>query len=71
MTGRKAIVVPFGDVQTLLAASRKYGASYVILEEIGIKNPLYDLYEHPESYPEFSNLGAVDDNHILLVDPSP
>lgn len=71
MTGRQAIVVPFGDVQTLLSASRKYGASYVILEEIGIKNPLYDLYVHPESYPEFTNLGAVDDNHILLVDPSP
>ena len=71
MTGREAIVVPFGDVPTLLAASRKYGVSYVILEEIGIENPLYDLYEHPESHPEFTNLGAIGDNHILHIDPSP
>ena len=71
MTGRRAIVVPFGDVQSLLAASRKYGASYVILENIGDANPLFDLYLHPEKYPEFNQLGALGENHVLSINPSP
>jgi len=70
MTGRQAIVVPDGNVQALLAASRKFKASYVILEEIGNSNPLYDLYEHPEAYPEFINLGVIGDNHILFIKSS-
>lgn len=70
MTGRQAIVVPFGDVHALLAASRKFGASYVILENIGKNNPLYDLYQHPQNYPEFTDLGALGANHILLISPA-
>jgi hypothetical protein len=70
MTGRQAIVVPDGDVQVLLAVSRKYHASYVILEPTGSSNPLYDLYEHPEAYPEFKPLGVIGDNHILFIKPS-
>jgi len=70
MTGRQAIVVPYGNVQALLAAARKYNASYVVLEQIGSKSPLYDLYEHPEAYPEFTSLGAIGDNHILLIKSS-
>ncbi|MGB8213823.1 MAG: hypothetical protein WCE68_09730 [Anaerolineales bacterium] len=71
MTGRQAIVVPDGDVQMLLAASRKYKASYVILEQIGTTSPLIDLYEHPEKYTEFSTLGVLGDNHILLIKSTP
>ena len=70
MTGRQAIVVPDGNVQALLAASRKFNASYVILEQIGSSSPLYDLYEHPEAYPEFTTMGVIGDNHILLIKPS-
>jgi hypothetical protein len=70
MTGRQAIVVPDGDVQALLAVSRKYHASYVILEPTGSSSPLYDLYEHPEAYPEFKPLGVIGDNHILFIKPS-
>ena len=70
MTGRQAIVVPYGDVQALLSASRKFHASYVILEQIGNSSPLYDLYEHPEAYPEFTPLGVIGDNHILFIKPS-
>jgi hypothetical protein len=71
MTGRQAIVVPYGDVQTLLAAARKYKASYVILEQIGRSSPLIDLYKNPESYPAFTTLGVIGDNHILFIKPSP
>jgi hypothetical protein len=68
MTGRQAIVIPFGDVQSILAATKKYRASYVILEEIGATNPLYDLYMHPESYPGFILLGAIGENLILSIE---
>ena len=71
MTGRQAIVVPYGDVPTLLAASQKYDARYVILEQIGSNSPLYDLSKHPENYPEFTVLGVTGDNTILLIRPSP
>ncbi len=71
MTGRRAIVVPYGDVKTLLAASRKYNATYVILEQISGNSPLRDLYEHPERYSEFTLVGVIDDNHILLIKSSP
>jgi hypothetical protein len=70
MTGRQAIVVPDGDVQALLAVSRKYNASYVILEPTESSSPLYDLYEHPQAYPEFKPLGVIGDNHILFIKPS-
>jgi hypothetical protein len=71
MTGRQAIVTPYGDVQSLLRAAQKFNARYVILEQNGIPLPLEDLYEHPENYPEFVFLGALGDNHILLIKPSP
>ena len=70
MTGRQAIVVPYGDAQTLLAVARKYNAAYVILEQIGPNSPLHDLYEHPENYPEFSPLGVLGDNSIFLIKPA-
>ena len=70
MTGRQAIVVPDGGEQVLLAAARKYNASYVILEQIGSSSPLFDLYAHPERYPEFISLGGIGDNHILFIKPS-
>ena len=70
MTGRQAIVVPDGDIKTLLSVSRKYKASYVILEQTSNSNPLFDLFEHPERYPEFISLGAIGDNHILFIKSS-
>ncbi len=70
MTGRQAIVVPYGDVKTLIAVSRKYNAPYVILEQIGGNSPLHDLFEHPERYSQFTPLGVLDDNHILLIKSS-
>lgn len=67
MTGRQAIVVPFGDVQMLLDAAEKYNARYVILENIKGAGPVYDLYEHPQNYPEFSTMGVLGDTHILAI----
>jgi hypothetical protein len=71
MTGRRAIVTPYGDIPTLLDVSRKFSVRYVILERNGIPSPILDLYEHPEHYSDFITLGALDDNRILLIKPSP
>ncbi len=71
MTGRQAIVVPYGDEQTLLAAARKYNAAYVILEQIGETSPLFNLYKNPQNYPEFTCLGEIGENHILTIKPAP
>jgi len=71
MSGRPAVVIPFGGVDSLLAAARRYGAGYVLLEKGGVGRPLQDLYEHPENYPEFSSLGTFDDTLILSIHASP
>ena len=71
MTGRKAVVVPFGDVQTLLEAARKYGAGYVVLERKGVTGDLANLFTHPDQYPAFEYLGTLDETIILHVNSIP
>ena len=70
MTGRRAIVVPYGDVETLLAAARQFDARYVLLETDGISGELADLFAHPEAYPDFGYVGKVDDALLLSILPS-
>jgi hypothetical protein len=67
MTGRHAVVVPYGDVQTLLAAASKYDVGYVALERKGAGGNLADLYTHPEEYPAFDYLGMLDETIILRI----
>ena len=49
-TGQRAIAIPNGDVNTLLAAARRYGAKWVVLEA---NHPaaLSRLYDQPRSDP--------------------
>jgi hypothetical protein len=70
MTGRQAVVVPYGDVEAVLAASQKFHVRYLVLEQPSGSNPLSDLYRHPEDYPSFTSLGAIGENLILLVQAS-
>ncbi len=67
MTGRQAVVVPYGDVQTLLEVSRKFHASFVVLERRGALGELENLYSHPEKYPAFKYLGKLDETIILQI----
>jgi hypothetical protein len=71
MTGRQTVVIPYGGVPTLLAAARKYGARYVFLEAGVVIQPLEDLYNHPEAYPQFTSLGYIDDNLLLSIKLEP
>jgi hypothetical protein len=67
MTGRMAVVVPYGDVQNLLDAAREYNVGYVILERKGAAGDLANLYTHPEQYTAFDYLGSLDETVILRV----
>jgi len=67
MTGRQAVVVPYGDVQTLLEAARKYDVGYVVLERKGAAGDLANLFAHPDQFPAFDYLGMLDETIILHV----
>jgi hypothetical protein len=67
MTGRQAVVVPYGDVQTLLDVAHKYKVGYVVLEQKGVANDLANLFTHPDLYPSFNFLGMLDETVILRV----
>jgi hypothetical protein len=71
MTNRSAIPIPYGGLETLLAASRKYNARYVILEGDGTPKSLIDLYSYPDEFSDFAYLGAIGDTHVLLVKSIP
>jgi len=70
MTGREAVVVPFGDVQTLIDTARKYNVGYVILERKGAGGDLANLYVHPDQYPPLEYLGMLDETIIFHVNPA-
>ncbi len=69
MTGRQAVVVPFGDVQTLINAARKYNVSYIVLERKGAAADLANLYAHPDQYPTLEYLGMLDETDLFHVNP--
>jgi hypothetical protein len=70
MTGRYAIVVPYDEISTLLAVSRKFDAKYVILEKMGTPAQLAGLYNQSDKYPGFIYLGSIDESHIYFIQPS-
>ena len=64
-TGQPAIAIPNGDVDTLLAAARRYGATWMALEA---NHPiaLDALYEHPQSDPRLVLVETLQsDNHPI------
>ena len=52
-TGQSAIVIPNGDVDTLLAAARRYGATWVVLDA-NRPAALAGLYDQPPSDPRLT-----------------
>lgn len=67
MTRRPAIVQPYGDVQTLLAAAQRYGVKYLVFEPAGRLAPIKNLYDHPQDYNQFDYLGEVNDIRIFEI----
>ncbi len=68
MTGRQAIVIPFGEVDDLLEAARQYGATILILERDRALEPISDIAVHPENHPEFREIGGFDEVRIFQIE---
>jgi hypothetical protein len=49
-TGQSAIAIPNGNVETLLAAAKRFGAQWVVLDA-NRPSALAELYERPQSEP--------------------
>lgn len=67
MTGRPALAQPDGDLQTLLDVAEKYNAKYFIFEARGKLDPIKDVYDHPQNYPQLEYLGEVDETRIFRI----
>jgi hypothetical protein len=64
-TSRSAIVIPDGDEQSLLAAARRFGAGYLVLDE---NNPkLAGLYQSDSEYPDFSLIETIDSIKLYQI----
>jgi len=46
MTGRSAIVIPYGDENSLLAAARRFHARFVAIEAAGASGPIGVIYKN-------------------------
>ncbi len=68
MTGRSAIVVPYGDATSIAAAASRYGAKYLIIEAAGAAGPIETVYKD-KSNQQFPYLGDVDGTHIYRIVP--
>ncbi len=67
MTGREAIVIPDGDLNTSLLTAEKYKASYLILDE-NYPQGLSEMYHYPRDVPGVSYMGTVEEMQIYLID---
>jgi len=67
MTGRPALVQPYGDLNTVLAVAERYDARYFAFEASGKLDPLKDVYDNPQNYPQLVYLGEVDETRIFRI----
>ncbi|MBI5842324.1 MAG: hypothetical protein HZB19_19735 [Chloroflexi bacterium] len=66
-SSRSAIVIPYGDEQTMLALARQFGARYLILESKAVLPQLKDLYENPQGREHFNYLDEFDGTRIYEI----
>jgi hypothetical protein len=67
MTGRQAIVIPHGDLQTSLQVGRQYKAHFLILDE-NYPQGLEKIYLYPGDYPGLRYIGDVGEMRIYLLE---
>ncbi len=65
-SGRPAISIPNGGVDTLLAAGRRYGARFVLLE-YNHPAPLHELYAHPGDREGLAYLGQASGVYLFEI----
>jgi hypothetical protein len=66
LTNREALVIPFGTPEATLAAARKFGAGYVILEK-NLVEGMIPLYAHPEQYSKFTLIEKQGEMLLLRI----
>jgi hypothetical protein len=70
-TGRSAIVLPFGDESTILAAAEKFRARYLIIEKDGTFPAIQKLYDEPQGNTSFNYIGEVDGARLYQIETAP
>jgi hypothetical protein len=68
MTGQPAIVVPYGNDDTIFAVATRYDAKYLILESAGASGPIKSLYENKQSQ-HFKFMSDIDGTRIFEIQP--
>ncbi len=68
MTGRPAVVIPYGDEATMAAVARRYGATYLVIEEAGAAGPIKAVYDR-QSHQYFTFLSDIDGTRIFRFSP--
>ena len=65
-TGRQSIVIPNGDIDTIIEAANEFGTRYLVLE---INHPigLDELYQNPRSSGDLEYLTTEDDAHYFRI----
>ena len=66
-SGNPAIAVPDGNIDTLLAVARRFGASYLVLEGGSVPTGLSAAYDHPQEQPDLIYLGQIGSAHVFLI----
>ena len=68
VTGRPAIVQPYGDPGTLLTVADRFGVRYFVFEAQGRLEPLKAVYDEPQNHDHFHFLGEVDRARIFELE---
>ncbi len=67
VSGRASIAIPDADLETVAAVARRYGASYLVLDENYVQG-MADLYQRPRDVPGLKYLDTADGTHIFKVE---
>jgi len=68
VSGRPAIVIPYGNDAVLLEVAERYNARYLILEKNGVYDGIKALYDTPRQDPIFDYLGEVNGARLYRID---
>jgi hypothetical protein len=66
-TGRSAILLPYGDVSTVLTVADQYSAKYLVLEKTNSLGDMQALYDNPNGSLAFIYLGAVNGARLYRI----
>lgn len=70
-SGRPALALPDGDIQTVFAIAARYSARYLILEPNGVTAGLMPVFDAPTAYENLTFLAEVEGAQIFAIEPQP